>query len=78
MRAGAAAYGRAMVDVATMLRELGEHPDPWLKTCALYAIGAGGLPGFADLVRRDREAADELVADTAELAFERLVAAGVA
>lgn len=78
VRAGAAAYGRAMVDVATMLRELGEHPDPWLKTCALYAIGAGGLPGFADLVRRDREAADELVADTAQLAFERLVAAGVA
>ena len=53
------------------LRLLLHQDDPWLKSCALYDIGANKLPGLADLCRGFGSDHDALVSQTAVWATAR-------
>jgi len=49
--------------------------DPWLRSCAAYAIGALGLKGMEDRLSAWADAADPLLRETVRQAMEKLAAA---
>ena len=62
--------GRATEGAAELVR----HPDPWLRTCAVWWIGAAGREELASsLADRIREDDHELVKETALAAARRLL-----
>lgn len=50
-------------------------PDPWLASCALYAIGEQKMVTLTEAVREALGASDSLVRETAVLAWRRLTGA---
>ena len=50
-------------------------PDPWLASCALYAIGEQKMATLTEAVRDALGASDSLVRETAVLAWRRLTGA---
>jgi HEAT repeat protein len=69
-------YGLEPMNARRSLAALLESPDPWLRTCALYAVGRRREKRLLDRVEISLEAADPRVRETAEWAKQALVAAG--
>ena len=57
------------------LAAVARGPDPWLASCALYAIGEQKMATLTEAVRDALGASDGLVRETAVLAWRRLTGA---
>ncbi len=54
------------------LRAIVQQPDPWLRACALHAIGAGRIAELADLCRQMTRDHEYRVRETADWALQQL------
>lgn len=60
-----------------MLTAVVKGPDPWLASCALYAVGEQKVAVSEEVVREALEASDSMVREAAGLAWRRLTGSAV-